>query len=126
MSDITVGILSPGDMGAAIGHVLRDGGLNVIACLQDRGTLTRQRASEAGIREVATYDEFVSQAGLILSVLVPAEASAAAEGVATAIRRTGARPVYADCNAISPASTSRVGRIVTEAGAAGFIDAGII
>src|SRR5205809_736690 len=46
----TVGILSPGDMGAAIGSVLRQSGLDVITCLKDRSQLTRLRAAEAGIQ----------------------------------------------------------------------------
>ena len=39
-----VGILSPGDMGAGIGRVLRGHGVDVITCLAGRSDLTRLRA----------------------------------------------------------------------------------
>ena len=121
----TVGILSPGDMGAAIGRVLCDHGLEIVTCLEGRSELTRLRAQEAGFREVGSHDELVAAVDLLLSVLVPAEAVALAARVAASLRRTGARPVYADCNAIAPQTVTGIARLITEAGAT-FIDAGII
>lgn len=125
MKNKVVGIISPGDMGAAIGAVLRGSGLDVLACLEGRSALTRLRATEAGFREVGGYDALVREADLVLSVLVPAEAVRTAEELAASLRRTGARPVVADCNAVSPATVGRIARLITEAGAP-FIDAGII
>jgi 3-hydroxyisobutyrate dehydrogenase-like beta-hydroxyacid dehydrogenase len=121
----TVGLLSPGEMGAAIGGVLVQGGLNVITCLDGRGALTRLRASEAGIDDVADYDLLVERADLVLSVLVPSEARALAERVAGSMTRTSARPPYVDCNAISPQTVRELGATIQSAGA-DFIDAGII
>lgn len=121
----TVGILSPGDMGAAIGKMLRDGGLEVVTCLVDRSDLTRLRAREAGFRDAPDLDALVSRVDLLLSVLVPAEALPLAERVASSIRRTGATPVYADCNAIAPRTVAAIDRLIADAGAA-FVDAGII
>ncbi len=60
MSIRTVGILSPGDMGAAIRRVLRDGGLEVITCLAGRSELERLRAREAEMREVPDEDDLVA------------------------------------------------------------------
>jgi 3-hydroxyisobutyrate dehydrogenase-like beta-hydroxyacid dehydrogenase len=57
--------------------------------------------------------------------MVPSEAVGAAERVARALQSTGASPIYADLNAISPGTTKRVGEIVEEAGAR-FVDGGII
>ena len=125
MSVRTVGIISPGDMGAAIAKVIHDEGLEVVACLEGRGDLTRLRAQESGIRDVGSYDELVKQADLVLSVLVPAEAVSIAELVSASMRATGATPVYADCNAIAPQNVERIAAIVGEAGGT-FIDAGII
>ena len=51
----TVGIMAPGEMGHAIGRVLRVGGLRVITCLQGRSARTAARAAAAGI-EVVTDD----------------------------------------------------------------------
>ena len=121
----TVGILSTGEMGAATGNVLRDGGLDVVTNLEGRSDLTRARAAEAGIRDVGTTDEVVRQSDLLLSVLVPAEAVALGEQVSEAMRQTGATPVYAECNAIAPQTVERVATLIMGAGAT-FIDAGII
>ena len=125
MSLQTVGILSPGEMGSAIGRVLRDNGLKVITCLEGRSELTRLRSQESGFNDVPSYDQLVAEAELLLSVLVPAEAVAVAEKVADSLRRTGARAVYAECNAISPRTVAGIDLLITEAGSS-FIDAGII
>ncbi len=126
MPDIEhVAILSPGDMGAGIGGVLRKAGLDVLTCLDGRSNLTRLRALESGIREAGFYDDVVKEADLILSVLPPGEAVAIAERVARSLRRTGAQVTYVDCNAVSPATAAKIEGIVRAAGSA-FIDAGII
>ncbi len=126
MTDVrTVGILSPGEMGAAIGGVLHQRGLDVVTCLAGRSSLTRLRAEEAGIRSVDGYDDVVQSADVVLSVLVPAEARSIADQVAASMARTGARPVFVECNAIAPQTVRAIEAVVHEAGGA-FIDAGII
>ena len=52
---MTIGILSPGDMGHVVGDVLHQNGLSVITCLQDRSQRTRELAQKAGIVDVPTY-----------------------------------------------------------------------
>jgi 3-hydroxyisobutyrate dehydrogenase-like beta-hydroxyacid dehydrogenase len=125
MSLDTVGILSPGDMGHTVGQVLRSHGLRVIACLQDRSQRTRFLAQKAGIKAVPTYHDLVSQADLVLSILVPAQAKAAAQRVAQANLDAGASIVYADCNAIAPQTVRQVGEVITASGGH-FVDASII
>ncbi|MGE0544440.1 MAG: DUF1932 domain-containing protein [Dehalococcoidia bacterium] len=125
MTAQTIGILSPGDMGAAIGAMLHAAGLDVVTCLDGRSDLTRLRAQEAGFRDLPTLDALVSEADLILSVLVPAEALPLAERIAESLTRTGAAPVYADCNAIAPQTVATIDGLITATGAT-FIDAGII
>jgi 3-hydroxyisobutyrate dehydrogenase-like beta-hydroxyacid dehydrogenase len=120
-----VGILSPGDMGGAIGWTLRQNGARSIAALDERSDRTRQLAAQAGIEDVGSVERMVQEADVVLSVLVPSEAAAAAERVARAIRQTDASVLYADCNAISPGTTKRVGEIVEAAGAR-YVDASII
>ncbi len=121
----TVGILSPGDMGHTVGGVLGAHGLRVITCLQGRSERTRALAKKANIAAVASYQALVTEAELVLSILVPAQAEAAAERVAQAIAGTGAELVYADCNAIAPQTTVRIGEIITAVGGR-FVDASII
>lgn len=121
----TIGILSPGDMGHSVGNVLREHGRRVIAYLGDRSERTRALAREAQIEEVPSYRALVQEADAILSILVPAQALAAAELVAQALRETGADVLYADCNAIAPQTARAVGDLITQAGGR-FVDAGII
>lgn len=121
----TVGILSPGNMGHSVGQVLGDHGLRVITCLQGRSERTRALAKQADIADVPTYQALVEEADIILSILVPAQATQAAQKVAQAISETGAEVAYADCNAISPQTTRETGELITEAGGR-FIDASII
>jgi 3-hydroxyisobutyrate dehydrogenase-like beta-hydroxyacid dehydrogenase len=125
----TVGLLSPGDMGHAVGRRLVDHGLRVITCLQGRSARTRGLAREAGIEEVADDGELVAQAQVILSIVVPAQAVAVAERVARALAagERGQAPAvtYADCNAIAPQTARHIAGIVGAAGAR-FVDGGII
>ncbi len=120
-----VGILSPGDMGHTVGRVLGEHGLRVIACIQGRSERTRLLAESANITAVPTYRQLVVEAGLILSILVPAQAMAAAENVAEALGETKTELVYADCNAIAPQTVRRIDKIITAAGG-NFVDASII
>ena len=60
-----VGIISPGDMGSAIGKVLGENGMDVITCLEGRSDLTQLRAQtlqqEAGsnLRAAELIDAFL-------------------------------------------------------------------
>jgi 3-hydroxyisobutyrate dehydrogenase-like beta-hydroxyacid dehydrogenase len=121
----TVAILSPGDMGSGVGRALHENGFDVISCLQGRSERTRQLARQAGFRDVPSMEELVTQADLILCILVPAQAAGVAERVADALRATGASTYYADCNAVSPQTTRAIGEIITSAGGR-YIDGGII
>jgi len=125
----TVGVMSPGDMGSAIGKMIADSGIRVVTALDGRTELTRLRAKEAGIVDVGNLDRLVAEADLVLSVLVPAEAVGLAERVAESVRRSNGRgkhrPAYADLNAIAPQTVQRIDSLMTGAGVT-FIDGGII
>lgn len=124
MSD-TIGILSPGDMGHTVGDVLRQNGLRVITCLEGRSARTRALAEKAGIIDVPTYRQLVTEATLVLSIMVPAQAMPAAEAIADALRETDTQLMYADCNAIAPQTVRKLGEVITSAGGT-FVDASII
>lgn len=121
----TIAILSPGNMGGAVGAQLRKSGYDVIGCLAGRSDFTRRKAEEAGFRDVADMDALVSEADLILSILDPAKAVEIAEQVAAAMKSTGRTPVFADCNATSPATAAALNAVIEGAGGK-FVDVGII
>ncbi len=121
----TVAILSPGEMGSAVGGSFAKHGYEVITTLDGRGEATRDRATVSGFRDGGSLAEIVAAADIILSIMPPDFALAQAQAAADAMRDTGATPPYADCNAISPETARRIGQIIAGAGAE-FIDGGII
>jgi len=120
-----VGILSPGDMGHVVARVLKDHGLTVVTCLKDRSNRTKALTQKVGIRMVPDYKQLVTEADMILSILVPAQATNAANTVFNALRSTDRKIIYVDCNAISPSTVKSIENTITKAGST-FIDAGII
>ena len=88
----------------------------MVTCLEGRGEWTLSRAREAGIQDLPSYDELISEADIILSILPPAQAVAVAGSAADAVRRTGAHVVYVDCNAIAPQTVRKVAHIVNQSG----------
>jgi len=121
----TVGIMSPGDMGSAVGQALARHGLTVIAALGERSARTRALAAEAGITDVGTLENLVSQADLVMSILDPDAAIVAAQRVAEAMKSAGATPLYADCNSIALQSARKIGEVMKAVGAP-FAEASII
>jgi 3-hydroxyisobutyrate dehydrogenase-like beta-hydroxyacid dehydrogenase len=120
-----IAILMPGDMGHRVGRALTQHGHEVITCLAGRSDRTRGLAEAAGIPSTANLEAVVTEADLVLSILPPDAAVAQASAVAAVMTATGAKPVYVDCNAVSPMTVREVGAIVTATGAP-FIDCGII
>lgn len=125
MSLKAIGILSPGDMGHAVGRVLVDNGMKVIACLEGRSKRTCGLSKQAGIKEIPTFKQLVCDADMILSILVPDKAKDVAKLVTRALEETGKQLVYVDCNAIAPSTVKEIGEIIEKAGSR-FVDAGII
>ena len=125
MSLETVAILSPGDMGHAVGRRLRERGLRVVTCLQGRSGRTRELSERAGLIDLPNLDELARQSDIILAITTSAAVPGLAAAVAEAGRRTGAAPLYAECNAIAPAHSRRLGELMTAAGVR-YVDASII
>lgn len=121
----TVAILSPGDMGHAVGQRLRENELDVITCLAGRSDRTRALSRKAGIRDVATMEGLVEQSDLIMSMTVSAAVSSVCQQVADALAATSSDTLFAECNAISPQLTRRLEPIITGAGGR-FVDVSII
>lgn len=112
-------------MGHAVGREFRASGLEVLTCLSGRSPRTRRLAEHAGFKEVSSLEKLAEQVDLILSILVPEAAVELAEEMAKALDTTGCRPVFADCNAVSPATSKRIEAIISEAGGR-YLDASII
>jgi|SRR5438093_6693852 len=119
MAPGTIGLLHPGEMGAAVGGVLRDRGQRVVWASEGRSAETRKRAEEAGLEDAGSVEELVRRSEVILSVCPPHAALEVAASVA------GFEGVFVDANAIAPA-TAREAEAVIVAGGGVCVDGGII
>jgi 3-hydroxyisobutyrate dehydrogenase-like beta-hydroxyacid dehydrogenase len=114
-----VGILHPGEMGAAFGAVLRAAGHDVLWVSADRSDATRSRAAEAGLEDAGTLEALASRCDVILSICPPH----AALDVARALPSFAG--VFVDANAVAPETARRIGKTVASRGAS-FVDGGIV
>jgi 3-hydroxyisobutyrate dehydrogenase-like beta-hydroxyacid dehydrogenase len=114
-----IGLLHPGEMGAAVGRCLTGVGYTVLWASEGRGPQTAARAREAGLTDVGTAAEMADHADVIFSICPPH----AALDTAWAVQGFGG--MYVDANAISPATAREVALMVEEGGAT-YVDGGII
>ncbi|GIT69236.1 MAG: 6-phosphogluconate dehydrogenase [Chloroflexota bacterium] len=121
----TVAILSPGDMGHAVGQLLKEHELRVITCLTGRSERTKGLAEIAGIEDIEDFDEMVKTSDLIMSITVSEIVPALCKEIAGAIQRTDSNLLFAECNALSPETTKSMEQIITGVGG-NFVDASII
>ncbi len=119
----TVTVIAPGMMGSAVAKRLTSKGVDVLTSLSGRSAATIARAEAAGMADAT--DTGLAKADFILSIVPPGEALGVAERLAPAMRDSRKKPVYVDCNAISPAAVLRIEQVVLAAGAT-FVDGGII
>jgi 3-hydroxyisobutyrate dehydrogenase-like beta-hydroxyacid dehydrogenase len=120
MREITVGLLHPGEMGAAVGQCLAAAGNRVLWAPEGRSPASAARAAAAGLIPASGgLAGMVRGADVIVSVCPPHAALDLARQVA------GFGGVYADANAVSPATAREIAGIV-EAGGASYVDGGII
>ena len=119
----TVAVVAQGAMGAGVGGRLAERGLHVITSLAGRSEASAKRAKAAGM--VAASDQECAQADFFLSICPPSDALALAEKMAKLIAPSNKKPIYVDCNAVSPPTKVRIGEVITKSGAP-FVDVGII
>jgi putative dehydrogenase len=118
-----VAVIAPGMMGAAVGKRLVDNGIKVLTTLKGRSAETVARAKAAGL--LAASDEEIAATDFILSILPPGDAVALAQRFAPALTASNAKPIYVDCNAVSPKTVERIVSALAPTGCA-YVDVGII
>jgi L-threonate 2-dehydrogenase len=118
-----VAVIAPGAMGAPVGGRLAGHGLKVLTALEGRSAETIARAHAAGLTPAS--DEEIAGADIILSILPPGEALPLAQRFAPILKASNSKPVYVDCNAISPPTVERIAAALAPTGCP-FVDAGII
>jgi len=104
----TVGIVSPGAMGTAMGSALASGGARVVATLAGRSERTRGLAAKAQIELLDDLQAVAREAAVVLSIVPPEAAPAVARDLARAARERSATPLFADLNAVAPMTVARI------------------
>jgi 3-hydroxyisobutyrate dehydrogenase-like beta-hydroxyacid dehydrogenase len=108
------GFLHPGAMGASLAAACEG---TRLWCGEGRSDVTKRRAKAGGMHEVESLAELVAQCDVIISVCPPGSAL----DVATAIKQEGFNGIYADVNAIAPATARSIGALFER-----FVDGGVV
>ncbi|KAJ3994279.1 6-phosphogluconate dehydrogenase C-terminal domain-like protein [Lentinula boryana] len=135
----TIAVIGAGAMGSQIAHRLFQSGAGpILTNLEGRSSATYKRAADCGMKD-SSYEEIVSQADYILSVVPPKDALAIAKTIADTIKtldvgnmgfpsRSQARRrklVFVDFNAINPTTAEHMAKNFTETSVI-FIDGSIV
>ncbi|MSQ52848.1 MAG: NAD(P)-dependent oxidoreductase [Betaproteobacteria bacterium] len=121
MSNTTIALLHPGDMGSAIGACAVRSGHKVLCALEGRSIASKNRANVAGMQDAGNEQTAVRQAAVVLSVCPPHGALDLARRVAG----FGFRGLFVDANAIAPATARAAAKVIEDAGGT-FVDGGIV
>jgi L-threonate 2-dehydrogenase len=118
-------VIAAGEMGAAVGGRLREQVVEVRTSLAGRSAKTAERARRHGLIALDDDARLVEGAAFVLSIVPPAEAVPLAQRLAAALADSRGKPIYVDCNAVSPETVGDVATAIERTGCA-FVDAGII
>lgn len=121
MTNTTIALLHPGDMGSAIGACAVRRGHHVLCALKGRSPASIKRAHAAGMKDAGSEEAAVKQSSVVLSVCPPHGALQLARRVAG----FGFKGLFVDANAIAPATARMAAKIIEDAGGS-FVDGGIV
>lgn len=121
----TIAIVGAGEMGAAVGQRIRESGARAITTLKGRSASSVERVRDAKLEVIDDDELLVAESAFILSIVPPGEAMVVAERFREPLVRAAVKPIFVDCNAVSPATVRRIADSLAST-RCGFIDAGII
>lgn len=123
-SGVSVALLHPGELGAAIGAALVEAGNQVHCASACRSKATHGRALAARLVDDGDVATLLRRSNLVICVCPPHAALDVATKVAASVKEKRDW-VYLDANAVAPATVSRISEVVEGAGAR-YVDGGII
>jgi 3-hydroxyisobutyrate dehydrogenase-like beta-hydroxyacid dehydrogenase len=97
----------------------------VLTCLAGRSKRTRELSDHAGITDVPNLNELVEQSDVLMSVTVSEAVPGLCREIADAVKATGTDLLFAECNAIAPELSKKMGGALQGVGAR-YVDASII
>ena len=122
---VVAAIIAQGMMGGAVGRRLAENGVEVRTLLGGRSADSVARANKAGMVAVRDEMELLAGARYFLSILPPGEALGLAQRLAPTLAALAEKPLYLDCNAVSPQTVRKIAAVLAPTGTP-FVDAGII
>lgn len=119
---LTIGVVSPGAMGAALGRAWRARGARVLATVDGRSERTRRLAQ--GLELVPDLTAVVDGSDVVVSICPPDQARAVMGAILDAARAREAKPLAADLNAVSPETVHDLAALAEAAGLR-FVDGSV-
>jgi L-threonate 2-dehydrogenase len=119
----TVTIVAPGNMGAGVGRRLTENKVTVLTSLVGRSEESVKRARDAGMQPVE--ERTLAEADFFLSIVPPGDALSLATRFAPVLTAANRKPIYVECNAVSPPTMQKIADVITKTGCP-FVGAGII
>ena len=119
----TVAIIAPGNMGSGVGQRLSEHKVKVLTSLAGRSAASAKRARAAGMTAVA--DAQLTESDFLLSIVPPGDALGLAKRLSGVLTAANKKPVYVECNAVSPRTLLEIAAVVGSTGCP-FVGAGII
>lgn len=119
----TVAIIAPGNMGAAVAKRLTEHKVTVLTTVAGRSEASVQRARDAGMQ--MADERQLTEAAFLMSIVPPGEALALAKRLAPVLTAANSKPIYVECNAVSPQTLNQIAEVISATGCA-FVGAGII
>jgi len=116
-----IAVIAQGTMGAGVGRRLHESGAEVRTLLTGRSPASAERARVAGMAPAVDERALISGADFFLSILPPGEAEPLARRLAPTLAALDRKPVYLDCNAVSPQTAIRIGEVIAPTGAHGAL-----
>jgi putative dehydrogenase len=119
----TIAIIAPGNMGSGVARRLTENKVTVLTALAGRSAASGERARAAGMTAVSERE--LAEADFLMSIVPPGEALALARRLSPVLTAANKKPVYVDCNAVSPQTMLQIADAIAQTGCP-FVAAGII
>src|ERR1700704_2001641 len=114
LSQTTIGVLYPGEMGSAFAKLLAKNGFRVLTTLEGRSLRTQRLCHDAGLSVLDSVRRVLECADIIISFVPPGAALQVAENVAVLVKGESRRLLYVDANSISPLTAVKISDLLSQ------------
>ena len=125
MTQLTIGLLGVGEMGAGLASAFVNAGHTVVSDLTGRSESSCVRALKANIEGEVSLEAVVTRADILFSVLPTQFAYDEAARVSKLLKVTKTSLLFVEANAIAPSLTADISKLFMDNNT-NFIDAGIV